>query len=222
MAPAAPGRPPHPALLTGRQAAPAPSSARRSQALHQPRDRTGLGRVVPTAPGPSPATPPPTPVRAGKTVRFPVLSPVRSSVSNQRAASFARLPRRGPINGRGAALPIGSEPFWRGEGGERERAPLGPPPPRAPSRAADFPTPSRRAPACSSRTHRGGRRRDLRLRRPSCLRPGWRKAGRRGRGGGQSKSERPAAEKQDGGGSVRRRGGGSAPFPPGPRHCAGA
>lgn len=199
---------PCPDLFTGRLAAPAPGAA--------------LGSRRPAGPGPAQASlrpagarPPPLPHprgRAGK--RFGFLSSPRSAppAANQRAAPFARLLRRGPISERGASQPMGAK--LENGGGDPSGRPR-PAPPHGPPNGPP-PRPAARPP----RTHRAGRRRDLRLLLPAPALPPARPAGGgkegEGRGGRPEQSERPAAEKQDGGGSVRRWCGGPAPFPPGP------
>lgn len=132
MAPAAPGRPPHPALLTGRQAAPAPSSARRSQALHQPRDRTGLGHVVPTAPGTSPTTPSPPQPRSARGKRFGFLSSPRSAPRYPISAQPPSPASPGADQSTGAVRLCQSDRsrFGGGRGGKRESTPRAAPAPR--------------------------------------------------------------------------------------------
>lgn len=134
MAPAAPGRPPHPALLTGRQAAPAPSSARRSQALHQPRDRTGLGRVVPTAPGPSPTTPSPPQPRSARGKRFGFLSSPRSAPRYPISAQPPSPASPGADQSTGAVRLCQSDRsrFGGGRGGKEREHPSGRPRPAPP------------------------------------------------------------------------------------------
>lgn len=154
-------------------AAPAAGSARGLRVIQPQRARAGPGAI-----GRAPAPP----RRAGK--RFGFLSSPRSaprqpinaqrpppaSHSASQSASAARLRQSERSCQRAGA-----------GGGKR----LGPPPPRAHSRAADSP---RRVPPALPRTHRGGRRRDLRLLRPApALSPARLSGGgKEGEGGGQS------------------------------------
>lgn len=177
------GRPPHPAL--------------------PPAARQHLLRALPACPRRSASpgttqTPPPgqggreggrparrSPPRArGETVRFPVLSPVRSSVSNQRTDSLTRLSRRGPISGRDAALPMGAEPLWRGGGGGHPSGRPRPAPPHGPLTppAALPPAPGVLTGAAGVATSASS------ARHPRCLRPERREAGRRGRGAARART----------------------------------
>lgn len=172
-APAAPGRP----LLPARRApaAPAAGTACGLQALQPQKARTG-----PAAPGRAPAPP----RRAGK--RFGFLSSPRSAPRQPINAQFPPPASHSASQSASAMRLRQSERSCqrrRGVGGKR----LGPPPPRAHSRAADSP---RRVPPALPHTHRGGRRRDLRLLRPApALSPARLSGGgKKGEGGGQSRA----------------------------------